>query len=70
MPLITLSIIQHHNNQHVKIDFDFNHDVKAYIKKFPDVKWSATHKAFYIPFSKENVNRLFLSFTYAKKNTM
>jgi len=34
MPLITLSIIQHHNNQHIKIDFEFNHDVKAYIKNF------------------------------------
>lgn len=60
MPKITLSRIHHRNNQQVKIDFDYNHDVKEYVKKFPEVKYSATHKAYYIPFSKENVNRLFL----------
>ncbi len=60
MPTIKLSPITHHNLPQVKIDFEFNHDVKEYIKKFPQVKWSATHKAFYIPFSKENVNSLFL----------
>ena len=60
MPTIKLSPITHHDLPQVKIDFEFNHDVKEYIKKFPQVRWSATHKTFYIPFSKENVNRLFL----------
>ena len=60
MLTITLSKILHRNNQQVKIDFDYNYEVKEYVKKFPEVKWSATHKAFYIPFSKENVNQLFL----------
>ena len=60
MTTITLSPIKHRNASQVKIGFDFNFDVKEYIKKFPEVKWSATHKAFYVPFSKDNVNRLFL----------
>lgn len=65
MVLIKLSPIEHHNKPQVKIEFDFNYDVKEYLKKFPEVSWSATHKSFYIPFSKENVNRLFL---YLRKN--
>ena len=60
MSLIKLSPINHQNKPQVKIDFEFNYDVKEYIKKFPQTRWSATHKAFYIPFSEENVNRLFL----------
>jgi site-specific recombinase XerD len=44
----------------VKIDFQFNEGTKNYVKKFSELKWSATHKAFYIPFSKDKVNRLFL----------
>ena len=60
MLIITLSHINHHNKPQVKIGFEFNHDVKEYVKKFPQVRWTATHKAFYIPFTKENTNRLFL----------
>ena len=60
MSLITLSPIEHRNNQQVKIDFEYNFEIKEYIKKFPGVKWSTTHKAFYIPFSKENTNRFYL----------
>ena len=65
MSLITLSPLVHRNQQQVKISFDYDYEVKEYIKKFPQVKWSATHKAFYIPFSKENVNQLFL---YLREN--
>ena len=65
MTTITLSHLTHHNLPQVKINFNYNYDVKEYIKKFPEVKWSATHKSFYIPFSKDNVNKLFL---YLREN--
>ncbi len=60
MTTITLSHITHHNLPQIKINFNYNYGVKEYVKKFPNVKWSATHKTFYIPFSKETVNQLFL----------
>ena len=60
MTTITLTPITHRDLDMVKIDFQFNEDTKNYVKKFSAVKWSATHKAFYIPFTKDNVNRLFL----------
>lgn len=65
MKKITLSPLKHHNIQQIKIDFTFDYDIKEYIKKFPLVKWSNTHKTFYLPFSKENTNNFYI---YLKKN--
>ncbi|WP_452227129.1 tyrosine-type recombinase/integrase [Lacinutrix cladophorae] len=59
MAQIELSKIQHNNQEQVKIDFEYNYDLKEYIKLFPLVKWSNSHRAYYIPFSKTNVNNLY-----------
>jgi site-specific recombinase XerD len=60
MITIALEPITHKSKNCIAIKFSYNYQVKEYIKQFPEVKWSATHKGFYIPFSKERVNALFL----------
>jgi len=54
-----LSKILHNNQEQVKIDFEYNFEVKEYVKQFPLVKWNNTHGTYYIPFSKTNVNNLY-----------
>ncbi|WP_047788655.1 tyrosine-type recombinase/integrase [Tenacibaculum mesophilum] len=56
MKKITLSFFIHHKINQIKIEFDYDFTVKQYIKKHPLVKWSKTHKTFYLPFSKQNAN--------------
>lgn len=41
------------------IQFKYHAGVKAYVKKFPGVRWSQTLKIFYIPFSREGNQKLF-----------
>ena len=65
MTKITLSLFTHHKKQQIKIGFNYDFEVKEYIKQFPSVRWSATHKTFYLPFSKENTNNFY---RYLKKN--
>lgn len=65
MKKITLSLFTHQKNQQIKIGFDYDYEVKEYVKKFPSVRWSATHRTFYLSFSKENTNNLY---KYLKKN--
>jgi len=65
MKKITLSLFTHQKNQQIKIGFMYDYDIKEYVKKFPSVRWSASHRTFYTPFSKENTNNLY---QYLKKN--
>lgn len=62
---INLSLFTHKKKLQLKIGFAYNYEVKEYVKKFPLVRWSATYRTFYLPFSKENTNNLYL---YLKKN--
>ena len=64
MNKIKLSLLQHKGANQIKIDFNYDFKTKEYIKNFPLVKWSATHKTFYLPFSKENTNNFYI---YLKK---
>lgn len=65
MKKITLSLFTHQKNQQIKIGFKYDFETKEYVKKFPSVRWSATHRVFYLLFSKENTNNLY---RYLKKN--
>lgn len=60
MVQITLSPLHHNKTIVTAIHFEYDISVKNYVKEFPGVKWSQTHKSFYVSFSKANVNRLFL----------
>ena len=56
---ITLKPLWHQNRKQIAIHFNYNETIKEYIKKFPDVRWSQTHKLFYTPFENEKVHQLF-----------
>ena len=59
MPTVTLSSLVHRNASQIAIHFDYNADLKAYIKAFKGVRWSNTHKIFYIEQTAENKHNLF-----------
>ncbi|WP_299680594.1 tyrosine-type recombinase/integrase [uncultured Tenacibaculum sp.] len=65
MSKIHLSKLYHKNKNQIKVDFEYDYNVKEYIKKYPLVKWSNTYKTFYLPFSKENANNFCI---YLRKN--
>ncbi len=56
---ITLSPFNHKGQKQIKIHFIYDLKVKEYVKQFPKVKWSQTHKAFYVPYSRSTVDELF-----------
>ena len=52
MNKIHLSKLYHKNKNQIKVDFEYDYNVKEYIQKYPLVKWSNTYKTFYLPFSR------------------
>ena len=59
MQQITLSPLIHKNNNIIAINFKFDLATKDYIKSIEGVKWSNTHKTFYILHTLENKNKLY-----------
>jgi site-specific recombinase XerD len=56
---ITLTKLLHRDKTCTAIGFKYSTSTKEIIKKFDGVKWSNTHKSFYILFSKTSTNNLF-----------
>lgn len=61
--VITLKPLQHRGQAQIGILFDYNTEVKDIIKSFAGVKWSQTHRMFYVLYKAENMQRLFLFLT-------
>ena len=59
MKKITLLPLQHRNEWQISITFPYDPEIKEYIMKFDGIKWSRTHRCFYVAFSAENKNKLF-----------
>lgn len=57
--VITLQKLTHQGDQQIALDFSFNEAVKDYAKRFPGVKWTQTHKCFYVAYSPKNLHELF-----------
>lgn len=51
--MIKATKIIHRNQNRIKIDFPFNHAYIALLRQIEDAKWSQTHKAWHIPYTKE-----------------
>ena len=49
--MIKISKIIHKEEERIKIDFPFSEAITRKIKNIEDAKWSATHKAWHIPYS-------------------
>lgn len=56
---ITLFPLFHKDNQLIAIDFKYDLAVKDYIRSIEGIKWSDTHKTFYIEHTAANKQKLF-----------
>ena len=52
------SKIVHKDEERIKIVFPFNQEIASKIRQIPDARWSKTHGAWHIPYSKESYNQL------------
>jgi len=50
---VILDLISHKGTDCISIGFDYDFDLKEYLKQFPGVRWSKSKRTFYIPFSEE-----------------
>lgn len=61
--------IIHRDLERIKIDFPYNTELAAKLRQLPDCKWSQTHKAWHIPYTKPAftmLQALFPGVTYDK----
>jgi site-specific recombinase XerD len=54
---ITLRPFNHRNDEQVGVYFTFDRELKDYLKQFPSMRWSQTHKCFYFRRSEEQVRQ-------------
>ncbi|MEN8186817.1 MAG: tyrosine-type recombinase/integrase [Bacteroidota bacterium] len=66
--LFELDIIKHRKSHNISIKFPFNFEAKEALKSIDGVRWSITHKTFYINFSKENHQKLIVLFNTRQWN--
>lgn len=59
MKTIVLELLEHKGEQQIGIYFPYDALVKDYVKQFSSVKWSQTHRVFYVEDSRENRQKLF-----------
>ena len=52
------SKVIHRNEARIRIDFPYNQDILSKLKQIPDTKWSATFRAWHIPYTKEAFEKL------------
>lgn len=63
---ITCKPLFHNNKRQIAICFGYDHLIKEYIKQFPGVRWSATHRLFYVEDSFETKRQLY---SYLRKKS-
>ena len=59
MSNLTLTPLTHHQKSQIAIGFKYNEEIKTLVKAFPGVRWSATHKTFYVPQEADTLHQLF-----------
>ena len=67
------SKIFYNNEPRIKVDFKFNYESVAAIKKIPDSKWSKIHNAWHVPYDKQTFELLkekFIELDYEGKATV
>jgi hypothetical protein len=55
---VILSHIYHKEKDCLSIGFPYDSELIAICRKYKEILWSKYHKTFYIPFTKENLNKL------------
>jgi site-specific recombinase XerD len=56
--MIKATKIIHREEQRIKVDFPYNHEFIALLRQVEGAKWSKTHKAWHIPYTKEAFGKL------------
>ncbi len=52
------SKIIHRNEARIRVDFPYNQELVSKLKQIPDARWSKTHDAWHIPYTKEAFGQL------------
>lgn len=60
MKTIKLTSLVHKNKEQIAISFNYDNEIKLHLKKLAGVKWSNTHRVFYISYTQENKKNLYL----------
>ena len=66
------SKIVHKNEERIKIDFPFNQEMASKIRQIPDARWSRTHGAWHIPYTKaafDHLKSIFPEIEYPHKDS-
>ncbi len=56
--MIKATKIIHKQEERIKVDFPYNQEFIALLRQVDGAKWSATHKAWHIPYTKEAFGKL------------
>ncbi|WP_373517408.1 hypothetical protein [Pricia sp.] len=59
MKRIILTQLEHRGAQQMGIQFDYEDEVRHYVKELSGIKWSQTYKTFYVPLNTQNKNIVF-----------
>ncbi|MEG9329156.1 site-specific tyrosine recombinase/integron integrase [Salinimicrobium catena] len=62
MKKITLLPIMYRGDWQISITFRYDPEMKEHVKKFNGVRWSRSHRCFYVGFTAENKKKLFQHF--------
>jgi site-specific recombinase XerD len=58
MSTVSLLPLLHKNQQVIAVKFPYNETIKKYLRELSFIRWTQTHKTFYIPRSLENIQQL------------
>ena len=50
--------IIHRNETRIRVDFPYNAEMVSKLRQIPDARWSKSHKAWHVPYSKEAFEQL------------
>ncbi len=61
LPAVTLRPLIHRQQEVIGIDFYFNKELEISLRKLAGIKWSQTHKLWYMPLSKDSYQQIKLA---------
>ena len=59
MKKISILPLVHRKNEIIAIQFPYDDEIRLYIRELPNIKWSATHRAFYLPNTIDNKKEIY-----------
>ena len=62
MPVVTVKRIHHRGAVQLALFFPYDRDLLKHVRRLPGIRWSQTHKCWYLPDTKENFKVLFRVF--------